>query len=333
MENVSTGSMRYASINGTAVNTTVSNVVNYGEVMEPIKTAQELVEELFGNRAGLTSHKLAVMDMYDHPVGYWSETAVLAKVEELLTNADASAPRIPVDVKARRMVSTAYALCFTASYPLLQSLAREHGYALAIHGSMATDFDLIAVPWIKTPDAPEVLIESLRSAVNGRVDNDPLASEYDETMRNPVKKFHGRLAWSIYLNDGRNGPYLDVSVIAAQVPTSVDVKEVAQMDWEQVRLNGGPPCFSTMLAKGERSGWHCGRAERWGGHGVLHEYISFEQMIAAVATEAKAAGQAEERERIKRIVEKWIPMGLHNAPAAYQQDAKRKILAAIDKHD
>ena len=34
-----------------------------------------------------------------------------------------------------------------ALYPDLAEIAREHGYALAVHGSLARDFDLIAVPW------------------------------------------------------------------------------------------------------------------------------------------------------------------------------------------
>lgn len=34
-------------------------------------------------------------------------------------------------------------------YPKLADIFRSHGYALAVHGSVGTDFDLIAVPWVK----------------------------------------------------------------------------------------------------------------------------------------------------------------------------------------
>jgi len=113
----------------------------------------------------------------------------------------------------RRLRSTVYALCFAASLPLLQTIAQQHGYALAVHGSMATDLDLIAVPWIEKPSAPEVLIEELRSAVNGHIPNDVHADKYDETQYNPVDRPHGRRAWSIYLNEGQGGPYIDISIM------------------------------------------------------------------------------------------------------------------------
>lgn len=36
---------------------------------------------------------------------------------------------------------------YAGLYVLLCEIAREHGYALAIHGTMATDLDVIAIPW------------------------------------------------------------------------------------------------------------------------------------------------------------------------------------------
>lgn len=55
----------------------------------------------------------------------------------------------------------------------------------------------------------------------------------------------------------------------------------AGMDWEQVRQNGGPPCFAP-----EEDGRRCGRAQRWDGHQdrddyPFHRYVSFERAIAA----------------------------------------------------
>jgi hypothetical protein len=42
----------------------------------------------------------------------------------------------------------------------------------------------------------------------------------------------------------------------------------AGMDWEQVRLNGGPPCFAKV-----RPDRLCGRAKSWQGHPADHEYV------------------------------------------------------------
>lgn len=46
------------------------------------------------------------------------------------------------------------------------------------------------------------------------------------------------------------------------------------MDWQQVVLNGGPPCFHV-----EHDHGFCGRAQRWAGHDVSHKFVSLEDLI------------------------------------------------------
>ena len=61
----------------------------------------------------------------------------------------------------------------------------------------------------------------------------------------------------------------------------------AGMDWEQVRQNGGPPCFHTI-----KEGVLCGRAKQWFGHGKFgHEYMSLADLLR------------ESAEREKKLVE------------------------------
>lgn len=104
------------------------------------------------------------------------------------------------------MRSGAYALCFAAALPQLQAEARKAGYALAVHGSMATDLDLIAIPWTEQAWEAQKLVDLLCEVVNGRM--------YSDIDPNPVPRPHGRLAWSIYFNrDMRAGPYIDLSVM------------------------------------------------------------------------------------------------------------------------
>ena len=102
--------------------------------------------------------------------------------------------------------------CYAVLYPALQEVANAHGYALAIHGSMARDFDLVAVPWQEPASEPLQLILALKEVCGGvftHADFDDLVEEHK-----PTEKPHGRLAWSIHLtNDGMFGPYLDVSVM------------------------------------------------------------------------------------------------------------------------
>lgn len=47
---------------------------------------------------------------------------------------------------------------YCAMYPSLAEICRSHGYALAVHGTMARDFDLIAIPWGDSPSEPEVVV-------------------------------------------------------------------------------------------------------------------------------------------------------------------------------
>jgi hypothetical protein len=47
------------------------------------------------------------------------------------------------------------------------------------------------------------------------------------------------------------------------------------MDWEQVRLNGGPPCFALPGDTFNGRPKYCGRAERWPGHdGGSHAFVA-----------------------------------------------------------
>jgi hypothetical protein len=110
-------------------------------------------------------------------------------------------------VKSPRLRSPARAMVYTAVVPALREVARQHGYALAVHGSMATDLDLLACPWIDEAAPAEALIEGLREAVGGYIRP---AWEGDH---NPTDKPHGRRAWSIYTDPEGFGPYLDVSVM------------------------------------------------------------------------------------------------------------------------
>lgn len=53
-------------------------------------------------------------------------------------------------MKAAVDIKPNYAPVYAAAlYPELAKIFQKHGYALAAHGSLAKDFDLIAIPWIK----------------------------------------------------------------------------------------------------------------------------------------------------------------------------------------
>jgi hypothetical protein len=106
------------------------------------------------------------------------------------------------------------AATYVAMIPPLTEAAREVGYALAVHGSMGRDLDLIAVPWTEEAVSAEALIMRLLSASgflhahlpHRREDATPDQASGDVGAIKP----HGRRAWSIHFD---NGLYLDVSVM------------------------------------------------------------------------------------------------------------------------
>lgn len=87
--------------------------------------------------------------------------------------------------------------------PSIVQLARERGYAIAVHGSLARDFDFVAVPWTEDACSAEELVEAVVQLTGGFV------NEHDEDPF-PRRKPHGRLAWSIHLG---GGPYIDLSIM------------------------------------------------------------------------------------------------------------------------
>lgn len=55
-----------------------------------------------------------------------------------------------------------YAPVYAAAlYPDLCPLFHRHGYALAVHGSLARDFDLIAVPWREDISHPDEILDEI----------------------------------------------------------------------------------------------------------------------------------------------------------------------------
>lgn len=123
--------------------------------------------------------------------------------------------------------------------PRLTEIAREHGYALGVHGSMHRDLDLIAVPWVDGAKAPDVLIESLRVACEGTIiESGTKGGRWDAEKKdfveaiieNPSRKPHGRLAWNIHLDCG---PFIDISVFPPTVQPDVGRRRMSNLEGNQ----------------------------------------------------------------------------------------------------
>lgn len=120
---------------------------------------------------------------------------------------------------------------YACLYPGLCDIARAHGYALAIHGTVTKDLDLIAVPWTTAAVPAEELMRTLMEHI-GAVDYHGLlqrqlpttppeqieklvAAEYarQSDQHGPdgaAQKPHGRKAWNLYLEYGAK---VDLSIM------------------------------------------------------------------------------------------------------------------------
>ena len=95
---------------------------------------------------------------------------------------------------------------YAALYPQLCEVARANGYALAIHGTLARDMDLIACPWSPQAESAEKLVADIWKACQWLHNRE---FENEEKYR-PEEKAHGRRAWTIPL---MSGAAIDLSVM------------------------------------------------------------------------------------------------------------------------
>lgn len=93
----------------------------------------------------------------------------------------------------------------------MRNVAREHGYALAVHGSLARDIDMIAVPWTEQAREPEGLLLDLKGALAGIFGRTRFDPRDEDGCWN--EKPHGRRARSIHVYCNGHFFYFDISVM------------------------------------------------------------------------------------------------------------------------
>lgn len=122
---------------------------------------------------------------------------------------------------------------FACLYPGLCDTARSLGYALAIHGTVTSDLDLIAVPWTEEAVREEDLVQALIDHI-GALDYEGLLRRDlsgcpNEAVEKRIQaeaavsgpgwcqsKPHGRRAWNLYMDFGAK---VDLSVMP-RLPSS-----------------------------------------------------------------------------------------------------------------
>lgn len=93
----------------------------------------------------------------------------------------------------------------------VRGIARDHGYAIAVHGSQRAerDLDLIAAPWVKNAKAPRTLMRA--------INNLPYLARVKAHDLDPPKPY-GRLGfvWIIKFRAKDCPAYVDLSVMPRQ---------------------------------------------------------------------------------------------------------------------
>ncbi len=93
-------------------------------------------------------------------------------------------------MKTKQQIKPSYApLYCSAMYPQLAEVCKEHGYALAVHGSLQNDLDLIAIPWTEEAVTPRKLMNEIQNT---------LAIKFDKA----TNKLYGRKAYEAHVGFG-----------------------------------------------------------------------------------------------------------------------------------
>ena len=108
--------------------------------------------------------------------------------------------------------------------PALREVARSGGWALATHGSMERDIDVVLIPWREfQPIEVEYVVGQFFKVCRLLCSATWSGKKYeDEETPPPEHKSHGRLSWAIMLG----GPYLDIS--AWPCPSEAKTEEPAK---------------------------------------------------------------------------------------------------------
>lgn len=98
---------------------------------------------------------------------------------------------------------------YAVTYAEIRKVARDKGYALALHGSLQKDLDVVAIPWTEDACDEKELVEAICETAGGCINNN-----------DPGIKPHGRHAWTIHLmgcsgivSPEERATYIDLSVM------------------------------------------------------------------------------------------------------------------------
>ena len=94
------------------------------------------------------------------------------------------------------------AIFWTFQWPKIREVATSCGWAVAIHGSVVHDLDLMAMPWVEEHTTADTLAECIASVVTTK-------DFYREPIKNDTEKPNNRVVYTIFAAKS----YIDLNVI------------------------------------------------------------------------------------------------------------------------
>jgi hypothetical protein len=105
---------------------------------------------------------------------------------------------------SKKQIRSDRASIYANFIPILRKEAERSGYAMAVHGSMINDLDLVCIPWVEKVVTTRTLIRRLMRLYN--------CLDIDKSRI--TKKPHGRIAVSISIS---GQVAFDISIITPAV--------------------------------------------------------------------------------------------------------------------
>lgn len=174
---------------------------------------------------------------------------------------------------------------FLSRLPAIREAAREHGYAIGLHGSLRRDMDLIAVPWREGASDKDVLAHAIAMAACGITRDGPYQWE-----QKPLGRVAASLSccWPRWFNEAGAG-HIDLSVMgpltaAPQAPAAaLDAGVVPEI------VMAGDKVFAGIF-KNEVREVEFGAVVRFKTFSELSVWMSSTQRLAAMSAQAGKGG-------------------------------------------
>lgn len=104
---------------------------------------------------------------------------------------------------ADQVTTKGRAVFYTVLWPSFRQAALSCGWSIALHGSMASDMDMMAMPWVEDAKSVEDLIAALSNCIDGTI--------WKENHFKPFYgKPHNRVVYTLSIYSDF---YIDLSII------------------------------------------------------------------------------------------------------------------------